>query len=245
MAEKQTVEDKLKHLYKLQIIDTEIDNVQKLRGELPEQIKDMEDELEGLETRNSKIETEINNFSEAVAEKKIEIKSCEAKIEKYKEQQSTVKNNREYDSLTKEIEFQALEIQLCKKRIKEYNLGVGQKKELFSNAKENFKEKKTDLKQKKTELKEIVTETKKNEESLEKKKIKLEKKIEPQLLAAYKRLHANLSNKLAVVPVDRSSCGGCFNKIPPQRQLDIASRKRIIVCEHCGRILVDSQMGEE
>jgi len=245
MAVNQTVEEKLKCLFELQRADSEIDRLRKLRGELPDQILDMEEEIEGLKNKNLKIENEIKAVTTSVTDKKNEITICEEKIEKYKTQQNDVKNNREFDSLTKEIEFQNLEIQLCKKRIKEYTVKTNDKKDLLKIAKDQLKEKQLDLKQKKDELDEIVADTQKDEEKLITKSKELSKKIEERILFSYNRLRGNMSNRLAIVSIQRNSCGGCFNQIPPQRILDIATRKKLIVCEHCGRILVDSVLPDE
>ena len=245
MAAIQTVEEKLKCLFELQRADSEIDRLRKLRGELPDQILDMEEEIEGLKNKNLKIENEIKAVTTSVTDKKNEITICEEKIEKYKTQQNDVKNNREFDSLTKEIEFQNLEIQLCKKRIKEYTVKTNDKKDLLKIAKDQLKEKQLDLKQKKDELDEIVADTQKDEEKLITKSKELSKKIEERILFSYNRLRGNMSNRLAIVSIQRNSCGGCFNQIPPQRILDIATRKKLIVCEHCGRILVDSVLPDE
>lgn len=233
-----SVADKLDALYELQKIDSEIDRIRTIRGELPLEVQDLEDELEGLETRINKIQEEIKDLDTEVLDRKNATKDAEVAISKYKEQQNNVRNNREYESLSKEIEFQELEIKLHDKKSKEAKLKVAGKKELLEDAKERFEFRKGDLKTKRAELDEIVGETQKDEEALVKKSEDAKKKIDDRLVFAYNRLRNNAKNGLAVVPVDRDACGGCFNKIPPQRQLDIQSKKKVLVCEHCGRILV-------
>lgn len=236
------VEDKLKSLYQLQAGDSEIDNIKTLRGELPLEVRDLEDDIAGLETRIKNFEEEIKNLNASVAAKKTEIKAAEDLIKKYKTQQNNVRNNREFDSLSKEIEFQTLEIELCEKRIKEFNFMVTEKSTYVTSSKTHLDERVNDLKIKKKELEEIVSENQKEEEMLIQKIAGLEKHIEPRLLTAYKRIRKNARNGLAVVTIERDACGGCFNKIPPQRQMDIKQSKKIIVCEYCGRILVDQNI---
>ncbi len=238
-----TVEDKLKALYDLQQVVSEIDKIRTLRGELPLEVQDLEDEIEGLETRLTNLNNETKKMSDGVLSKKNEIKEAGLLIKKYEAQQSNVRNNREYDSLSKEIEFQKLEIELCEKHIKEFNSELGGKKGLVETSKTLFEERKSDLESKKSELDEIVNETKVEEEKLIKKSETIKKKVEERLLTAFERIRKNAHNGLAVVSVNRNACGGCFNKIPPQRQLDIRSRKKVIVCEYCGRILVDDEIG--
>ncbi len=234
-----TVEDKLRALYTLQQVDTDINKIKILRGELPLEIQDLEDELAGLETRINKLNEEISNLDTEVKNRKNEIINAEVLIKKYKDQQMNVRNNREYDSLSKEIEFQSLEIELCNKKIKEYSPSIKEKDVLVIKSKADYDERKGDLDIKKSELDDIITETQKEEERLEKKAEKIEQMIEERLVIAYNRIRKNARNGLAVVSVQRDACGGCFNKIPPQRQVDIRSCKKIIVCEYCGRILVD------
>jgi predicted nucleic acid-binding Zn-ribbon protein len=236
-----TVADRLDALYQLQKIDSEIDRIRTVRGELPLEVQDLEDELEGLETRLVKLQNEIKELEQESTDRKNSIKDSELAIAKYKEQQGNVRNNREYESLEKEIEFQNLEIKLNEKRIKEAKFTIDSKKEVLEDAVSRFELRKGDLASKKAELDEIVSETQKDEEALIAKSEKAKKGIEERLLTAYTRLRGNAKNGLAVVPVDRDSCGGCFNKIPPQRQLDIQTKRKIIVCEHCGRILVPNQ----
>lgn len=233
-----SVAEKLDALFELQKIDSEIDRIRTIRGELPLEVQDLEDELEGLDTRLKKIQDEIKEMEQEAADRKNAIKDAEAAIAKYKEQQNNVRNNREFESLEKEIEFQTLEIKLHEKRIKESKFNISNKKEILDEVKTKFDLRKGDLTTKKAELDEIVAETQKEEDALVEKSNKSKEKIEDRLLFAYSRLRENAKNGLAVVPVDRDSCGGCFNKIPPQRQSDIASKRKIIVCEHCGRILV-------
>jgi predicted nucleic acid-binding Zn-ribbon protein len=240
-----TVEEKLRALYNLQSVDSEIDKIRILRGELPLEVQDLEDEIAGLGTRLSNFEDEVKTSDDSVAKKKGEIKESEALIAKYLEQQKNVRNNREYDSLSKEIEFQTLEIQLCEKRIKEFSAQSTDKSTYIVDAKKGLDERKADLDHKNSELNDIVSETKKEEEALVKRSNDIEELIEERLLTAYKRIRDNARNGLAVVSVERDACGGCFNKIPPQRQMDIRSRKKIIVCEYCGRVLVDSEINNE
>ncbi len=235
-------EAKLRALYELQQVDTEIDKIKILRGELPLEVQDLEDDIAGLDTRIHNFEEEVKSLEHNIAAKKLDITNSEALIKKYEEQQKNVRNNREFDSLSKEIEFQNLEIELSKKKISEFNSELNAKKEQIVESKEILDERKDDLESKKNELDEIVSDTKKEEETLFSKSGEIQKIIEPRLLTAYKRIRGNARNGLAVVSVERDACGGCFNKIPPQRQLDIRSRKKIIVCEYCGRILVDNDI---
>ena len=237
-----SVEQKLKALFDLQQFDSEIDSIKTVRGELPLEVQDLEDEIEGLATRVNNFDTEIAGLDEYIAGKKLAMKESTAIIKKYEKQQKNVRNNREYDSLTKEIEFQNLEIQLCEKKIEEYKITIESKAEVIGQAKTDLEEREDDLKHKKKELDEIIAETEKEEKKLQKKSSNAAKFIEERLLVGYKRIRENARNGLAVVSVERSSCGGCFNKIPPQRQLDIRLHKKIIVCEHCGRILVDPEI---
>jgi predicted nucleic acid-binding Zn-ribbon protein len=236
-----SVADKLNALYQLQKIDSEIDRIRTIRGELPLEVQDLEDELQGLETRLIKLQDEIRELEQDATDRKNAIKDSELAIAKYKEQQNNVRNNREYESLDKEIEFQDLEIKLNDKRIKESKFTITNKKELLEDATTKFELRKGDLASKKAELDEIIAETQKEEETLLSKSEKAKGAVEERLVIAYTRLRGNAKNGLAVVPVDRDSCGGCFNKIPPQRQLDIQTKRKIIVCEHCGRILVPTE----
>jgi len=240
-----SVEERLRALYSLQLVDSEIDKIKTLRGELPLEVQDLEDEIAGLETRLGNFKDEVVNLEKAVATKNNEITASEALIKKYDEQQKNVRNNREYDSLSKEIEYQNLEIELYNKKIREFNIQIEEKKAVIAESESLLSERKTDLENKKSELDEIISDTQKEEEGLYKKSEKVETIIEERLLTAYKRIRSNARNGLAVVPVQRDACGGCFNQIPPQRQLDIRSRKKIIVCEYCGRILVDDEIIKE
>jgi predicted nucleic acid-binding Zn-ribbon protein len=237
-----SVESKLKALFELQQIDSKIDKIKTVRGELPLEVRDLEDLVAGLETRIGNINEDIKNLESSIVEKKNVMKESQSAIKKYEAQQGKVRNNREYDSITKEIEFQNLEIQLSEKRIKEFKAQIAQKKEILESAQEELTSRQKDLKIKKKELDEIIEETEKEEQALLKKSKTSEAVIEERLLNAYKRIRANVMNGLAVVSVERDACGGCFNKIPPQRQLDIQTHKKLIVCEHCGRILVDSEI---
>jgi predicted nucleic acid-binding Zn-ribbon protein len=234
-----SVEDKLKALFELQKVDSGIDRIKILRGELPLEVQDLEDEVEGLETRIKNFENEIHTLQEAITKKNNEIVTSKGLIKKYQEQQNNVRNNREFDSISKEIEFQTLEIELSEKRKKEFTQQVDEKKSLISESQKQLDERKGDLQNKKAELEEIITDTKKEEDNLLKRSAEIQKSVEQRLVVAYQKIRTNARNGLAVVTVQRDACGGCFNKIPPQRQLDIRSHKKIIVCEYCGRILVD------
>lgn len=237
-----SIEDKLRALHELQSVVSEVDKIKTLRGELPLEVQDLEDEITGLKTRLTNLDVEIKNLDTAISNKKIAIRDSQGLIAKYTEQQNNVRNNREFDSLSKEIEFQNLEIELSEKRIKEFTTEMAAKKENVTISKQALKEREEDLTRKQSELKEITEETKIEEEKLKSKSEKIESFIEPRLLTAFKRIRKNARNGLAVVTIQRDACGGCFNKIPPQRQMDIANRKKIIVCEYCGRILVDQKI---
>jgi predicted nucleic acid-binding Zn-ribbon protein len=241
----QTVEQKLKALYELQNIHTKIDKIRQIRGELPMEVSDLEDEVAGLETRIQKIKSELDDTEDAIVNRKNMIKEAQNLIKKYDTQLKDVKNNREYDALTKEVEIQNLEIQVCEKKIKEHGFEIASKTEIYEQALANLESRKGDLDLKKGELETITAETEKEEQGLLKKADKGETLIEDRLLVAYNRLRKNAVNGLAVVTIDRDSCSGCFNQIPPQRQLDIRQRKKVIVCEHCGRILVDEALTQE
>ncbi len=238
-SKESSVEEKLRALYTLQEIDASIDKIKTVRGELPLEVQDLEDEVEGLETRIENFTHELKGLEASINEKKHAIKDSQALNKKYEEQQSNVRNSREFDSITKEIEYQNLEIQLAEKRIKEYQAAIELKKSILESSQAILDERQKDLAHKKAELDEIVKETEKEESDLLAKSEKAEKAIDERLLIAYKRIRSQARNGLAVVTVQRDSCGGCFNSIPPQRQLEIRGRKKIIVCEHCGRILVD------
>ncbi|CAH0210018.1 Chromosome partition protein Smc [Pedobacter sp. Bi27] len=241
----QTVEQKLKALYELQNIHTKIDKIRQVRGELPMEVADLEDDVLGLETRIAKIKGELDDLEDSIVTRKNTIKDAQAAIKRYDTQLKEVKNNREYDALTKEIEIQGLDIQVSEKKIKEHGFEITSKTEIYEAAKAELDGRKKDLEVKKGELDVITAETEKEEQDLQKKADKAEPQIEERLLVAYKRLRKNAVNGLAVVTIDRDSCSGCFNQIPPQRQLDIRQRKKIIVCEHCGRILVDEALTHE
>jgi len=234
-----SVTEKLKSLYRLQLIDSEIDRIKIMRGELPLEVQDLEDEIEGLETRISNFETETENLEKQISMRENAKNEANALIKKYSEQQNNVRNNREFDSLSKEIEFQSLEIELCDKKIKEHKAEIELKTQQIDESKTKLEERKKDLNVKKDELDNIISETKIDEEKLDKEREVIAAAIEPRLLYAYSRIRNNVLNKLAIVSIERDACGGCFNKIPPQRQLDIKSSRKIIPCEYCGRILVD------
>ena len=237
-----SVEEKLKTLYQLQTALSSIDEKRALRGELPLEVQDLEDEIEGLSTRVEKIKNEIDEFQRAITMKNGEINDAKASVERYQAQLNEVKNNREYDTLSKEIEFQTLEIELCNKKIREANARIAEKKEELAANEELIKEREGDLEVKKNELEEIMTETRAEEDKLKEKVKDLEAKIENRLLTSFKRIRKNARNGLGIVYVQRDACGGCFNKIPPQRQLDIKMHKKIIVCEYCGRIMIDPEL---
>lgn len=237
-----SIEKKLVALYSLQQIDSQVDKIRIIRGELPLEVQDLEDEIAGLETRVDNYIQETVAVEKSITEKKNFIKDCHALIKKYEEQQMNVRNNREYDSLTKEIEFQNLEIQLAEKRIREFQGSLEVKKEEIDRHQKLLSDRKNDLEIKKSELEDIIAETEKEEQDLITNSEKNRDLIEERLLTAYTRIRKNARNGLAVVQIERDACGGCFNKIPPQHQLDIRMHKKIIVCEYCGRILVDDEI---
>lgn len=241
-AAELTVEEKLKALYKLQTMLSEIDKIKTLRGELPLEVQDLEDEIAGLKTRIDKIKSDVVEIRASVAKRKNDIEVCKASVQKYQAQLENVRNNREYDTLSKEIEFQNLEIELCEKKNREANALEKSKNEEVAMSNQMLDERSQDLKVKKSELDDIISETKQEEETLRAKALDLETTIEPRLLTAFKRIRKNSRNGLGIVYVQRDACGGCFNKIPPQRQLDIRMRKKIIVCEYCGRIMIDPEL---
>ena len=234
-----TVEEKLSTLYQLQTLMTEIDKIKTLRGELPLEVQDLEDEIAGLETRLQNYQADIKNSEAAIVEQKHKITEAKSLIERYKAQLDNVRNNRELDNLSKEIEYQGLEIEFSEKKIREFTAAIEEKNKEIKELTEVLEGRKSDLVQKQNELEQIITETKQDEERLREKGKKLEGLIEPRLLTAFKRIRKGARNGLAVVYVQRGACGGCFNKIPPQKQLDIKLRKKIIVCEYCGRIMID------
>ncbi|WCO02227.1 zinc ribbon domain-containing protein [Psychroserpens ponticola] len=240
-----SVEVRLRALYDLQLIDSRVDEIRNLRGELPLEVQDLEDEVEGLNTRLEKLGTNLDLIDDQIKGKKNLIEEAKALIKKYSEQQKNVRNNREYNSLTKEVEFQELEIQLAEKHIKEFKVQIDQKKEVISETKSKLKDRTTHLKHKRGELNEILAETQKEEDALLKKSEDFQKKLDDRLVNAYLRIRNNVKNGLAVVPIERGASGGSFFTIPPQIQVEIASRKKVITDEHSGRILVDAELAEE
>ena len=237
-----TVEEKLKSLYQLQLIFSEIDRIKTLRGELPLEVQDLEDEVAGLRTRIANFSADIENIKAEESKRKMKIEEAKAMIEKYTEDQNNVRNNREYDLLAKEIEFQSLEVEFCEKKLRQFAGDLKVKMEEIERTEGLLDERLKDLEDKKSELEEIVAETKEEEEKLRDRAKVLEGTIESRLLQSFKRIRKNTRNGLGVVYVQRDACGGCFNKIPPQRQLDVKMRKKIIVCEYCGRILIDPEL---
>lgn len=247
MAKKKevTVEEKLRALYDLQLIDSRIDEIKSVRGELPLEIEDLEDEIVGLNKRQSNLQEDVANFNTDISDKKLVIEEAKTLISKYNEQQKNVRNNREFNSLSKEVEYQELEIQLAEKRIKEYKAKIEQKKEVIASTNEKIALQEEALKHKKEELEGILSETVKEETLLSKKSEEYSKLIDDHLLKAYQRIRNSVKNGLAVVAIERGASVGSFFTIPPQRQVEIASRKKIITDEHSGRILVDSVLAEE
>ncbi|WP_276793583.1 zinc ribbon domain-containing protein [Segatella oulorum] len=246
MAKKEaadlSVEEKLKTLYQLQTTLSGIDEKKALRGELPLEVQDLEDELEGLNIRVDKIKHDIADAEDAIHGNQQLIQEAQKSVERYQHQLDEVKNNREYDTLTKEIEYQSLEIELANKKIKEAAMAIDERKHDLEMAQQTISERQIDLDEKREELDEIMQETREEEDKLKARAKELELKIEPRLLTSFKRIRKNARNGLGIVYVQRDACGGCFNKIPPQRQLDIRMHKKIIVCEYCGRILVDPEL---
>ncbi|WP_242085422.1 zinc ribbon domain-containing protein [Aestuariivivens sediminis] len=240
-----TVEERLRALYDLQLIDSRIDEIRNVRGELPLEVRDLEDEVAGLNIRLEKLVSSLELIDNDIASKKNLIEEAKALIKKYNEQQKNVRNNREYNSLTKEVEFQELEIELAEKHIKEFKAQIEQKKEVIAETKERLKERETHLKHKKGELDAILAETEKEEQALMKKSEEYKNQIEERLVSAYNRIRKSVKNGLAVVPIERGASGGSFFTIPPQIQVEIASRKKVITDEHSGRILVDAALAEE
>lgn len=237
-----TVEEKLKSLYELQTLHSEIDRIKTLRGELPLEVKDLEDEVAGLETRIEKFQETISACRKDINSYNEEIQVARNKIERYKSQLDDIRNNHEFDKLNKEIEFQDLSIQALEKKIREANNVINRRNDELNQCRENLDDRQKMLVEKKAELNDIVVETKQEEEKLRETVKNLEAVIDPRLLQAFKRIRKNARNGLAVVCIQRGACGGCFNRIPPQRQLDIKMQKKIIVCEYCGRIMVDPQL---
>lgn len=241
-AKEMSVEQKLQALYELQTTLTAIDEKRALRGELPLEVQDLEDEIAGLDTRIEKIDTEIKEFQSAITMKKGEVQEAQANLERYNNQLNEVRNNREYDSLSKQIDYERLEVELCNKKIKEATDQVAYRTNDLEIAKTEREERQKNLDEKKSELEDILAETREEETMLKERAKDLEVKIEPRLLSSFKRIRKSARNGLGIVYVQRDACGGCFNKIPPQRQLDIKMHKKIIVCEYCGRILVDPEL---
>ena len=242
--EEISVEKRLVSLFKLQQIDTKIDKIRIIRGELPLEVQDLEDQYMGLETRLNKFSEEIKELEKQILEKNVSIKDSKTLIKKYEDQQNNVRNNREYEALSKEIEYKNLEIQLFEKRIKESTTELELKKSDIERINKDLTESKNDLEIKKSELNDIIAETEKEEQELEGKSKEQQENIEERLLTAYKRIRKGARNGLAVVKIERDACGGCFNKIPPQRILDIKMHKKIIVCEYCGRVLIDEEFAD-
>lgn len=241
-AKEMSVEQKLQALYELQTTLTAIDEKRALRGELPLEVQDLEDEIAGLDTRIEKIDTEIKEFQSAITMKKGKVQEAQANLERYNNQLNEVRNNREYDSLSKQIDYERLEVELCNKKIKEATDQVAYRTNDLEIAKTEREERQKDLDEKKSELEDILAETREEETMLKERAKDLEVKIEPRLLSSFKRIRKSARNGLGIVYVQRDACGGCFNKIPPQRQLDIKMHKKIIVCEYCGRILIDPEL---
>lgn len=237
-----SVEEKLKNLYQLQTTLSAIDEKRALRGELPLEVQDLEDEVEGLRTRVEKIKKEIAEIQSAITQKKGDMQVAQASVERYQQQLDDVKNNREYDTLTKEIDFQTLEIQLCEKKINEAVAKVAEKKAYMAESEELIEDREKALEEKRSELDDIMQETREEENRLKAKAQEIESHIETRLLTSFKRIRKGAHNGLGIVYVQRDACGGCFNKIPPQRQLDIKMHKKIIPCEYCGRILIDPEL---
>lgn len=237
-----TVEERLKTLYQLQTILSEVDRIKTIRGELPLEVQDLEDEIAGLQTRIQNYKNDIDKLDDDVKKQKRDIDEAKARIDKYTEQQNNVRNNREFDFLTKEIEYEHLNIELAEKRINEFTKQIEQRNADVATAEENLADRNHILEDKKGELNEIVSETKQDEEKLREQAKKLEGKIEPRLLTAFKRIRKNARNGLGIVYIQRDACGGCFNRIPPQRQMEIKMHKKVIVCEYCGRILIDPEL---
>lgn len=236
-----SVEDRLRTLYKLQMYLSEIDSIKTLRGELPLEVADLDDEIAGLGTRINKFELDLKEIESNSLQQKLKIETSKAKIEKYNTQLENVRNNKEFDHLTKEVEYETLEIELAEKRAREFSQLQKDITLKIEEANAQLNEKKLDLEHKQKELEDIVSETKANEEKIREKAKKVEASIEPRLVTAFRRIRKNARNGLGIVPIQRGACGGCFNKIPPQRQMDIKLGKKIIVCEYCGRIMIDPE----
>ncbi|MEG1574676.1 MAG: C4-type zinc ribbon domain-containing protein [Bacteroidales bacterium] len=237
-----TVEERLKALYELQTLLSEIDRIKTLRGELPLEVKDLEDSIVGMETRLENYKSNIKESQAVVAAQKVDMQNAQALIEKYTEQQNNVRNNKEFDHLSKEIEYQGLEIESIDKKAKDLIKQITDRKAEVEELQKLLSDRSLDLQDKRNELEEIISETRQDEEKIREKVKKLEQNIEPRLLNSFKRIRKNARNGLGIVYIQRDACGGCFNKIPPQRQLDIKLRKKIIVCEYCGRVMIDPEL---
>lgn len=242
LPSEMSVEQKLENLFKLQTKLSEIDKIKTLRGELPLEVQDLEDEIEGLHHRLVKYDQEIKDFEAEISKKQQAINEARSLMERYQAQLDDVRNNREYDNLQKEIEFQGLEIELLNKKIRETERQISSRIVELDKGRVALDRREADLDLKKSELDEIITETRAEEDKLRERVRAIELTIEPRLLAAFKRIRKSARNGLGIVYVQRDACGGCFNKIPPQRQLDVRSRKKVIVCEYCGRILIDPEL---
>ncbi len=240
-----SVPEKLANLYKLQVLVSEIDRIKSLRGELPQEVADMEAQLENLENKVNKLRDEVAVCQKKIGDMQEKISQAEALIEQYTQQQDDVQNNKQYEFLTKEIEYQGLEIELCNKRIRENLDQIQELENREAAAMADIEERKADLETKKGELDEIIAETRNEEEMLREKAKKIENNVDQKMLATFRRIHKKAHNGLAIVPIERESCSGCFNKITPQRQIDVRMRKHIIVCEYCGRILIDEELANE
>ncbi|MCO6497763.1 MAG: hypothetical protein J5I50_08895 [Chitinophagaceae bacterium] len=239
-----SIEEKLASLVKLQKIDSKLDEIEVLKGELPMEVSDLEDEIEGLNARRNRIEEEINGITQYIEEKKAHIKNAEELKKKYEKQSENVKNNREFEAITREIEMQTLEMKLAEKHIKDATEDMVEKAKHLEDAKKAIENKEGNLKTKKAELEKIIHETEKEEKQYKKIEDSAREEVEPRLLHSYDRIRQNYRNGLAVVPVERDACGGCFNAVPPQIQSEIRQRKKIIVCENCGRILIDDELND-
>jgi len=239
-----TVEEKLNQLYAIQLIDSKIDKISNLKGALPMEVSDLQDDITGLETRLAKLDGVIDDMKSVVSSHNANIKDAENLIERYNKQLDEVKNNREYEALTKEIEMQNLEIQLSNKKIREIDVQLEGKNEVREEAAARLVAKQSDIEIKKVELEKIIAKTEKEETKLMKQSDKMKKGVEERVLKSYHRIRSRYKNRLGVVTIERESCGGCFNKIPPQVRIEISARKNIIACEHCGRVLVDNELAE-
>ena len=237
-----TVEERLKALYELQTLLSKIDKIKTLRGELPLEVKDLEDSIIGLETRLENYKNDVKEFTASIATHKVGIQEAQALINKYTEQQNNVRNNKEYDHLTKEIEYQGLEVEAREKKVRDLTKLINDRKEEIEDLEQLLVDRKAEFQEKRSELDDIIAETRQDEEKLREQAKALEQEIEPRLLSSFKRIRKNARNGLGIVYIQRDACGGCFNKIPPQRQMDIKLRKKVIVCEYCGRIMIDPEL---